>query len=436
LSQQKQPPPAEKQTSLESFIPSLSFPHFVPVSYPRLIPSGSAKPLNFPPLNQIQQEALQAFMALPVPRHSLISAPVGAGKTLLAMKLWDVLGRPNMLIVVPRIVLITNPWLMEMEKLGIDPRSVGQFYSEEKEIRLPITITIYNTLLVRPHIISRFQFVVFDEADVLAGETFSGILDYIQPIPNVVGLTGTIREAYQRSPKLRRLLPPIFERTIREAREQQLLAPAEIIPVEVELLPEERVEYERLSDQFKRYMGLSRQQFDPRERNRLERMAFMVNQKRLILLSNAANKQDEVAKIILAAPDVPTLVFSSSVLNVQNLQRRLAQAGIRSEMITAETPREQRQRIIRSFGTEFKVLLSVGVLARGYNVPEVAREIFMGATSTSLTAIEQRLGRALRRDPNNPNKVARIYAIIAARTIDLEMLNRLREAYSRIRRVG
>jgi superfamily II DNA or RNA helicase len=427
----------ERQTTFEQFIPpAFSLPHFVPVSYPRLFPSGSASTLNFPPLHEIQQEAVKAFLALPTPRHGLISAPVGSGKTILAIKLWDLLGRPNMLIVVPRIVSITNPWLKEIEKLGIDPRSIGQYYSEEKEIRLPITVTIYNTLVIHPEMMSRFQFVVFDEADVLAGDAFSGILDYIQPIPNVVGLTGTIREAYQRSPKLKNRLPPIFERTIREAREQRLLAPAEIIPVEVELLPEERAEYERLSETFRRYMAQSRQQFDPRERNRLERMAFMVNQKRLILLSNAENKQDEVARIILTAPEVPTLVFSSSVLNVQNLQNRLAQAGIKSEAITADTPREERQRIISDFGTKFKVLLSVGVLARGYNVPEVSREIFMGATSTSLTAVEQRLGRALRRDPANPSKVAQIYAVVAARTIDMEMLGRLREAYNRIRRVG
>ena len=96
-------------------------------------------------MNEIQNTAIGNFLASPT-RHASIVAPVGIGKTLIALSIWERLGRPNTLIVVPRIVLIQNPWLKEMERIGIPSETVGQYYSELKAVKHPITVTLYQSL--------------------------------------------------------------------------------------------------------------------------------------------------------------------------------------------------------------------------------------------------------------------------------------------------
>jgi superfamily II DNA or RNA helicase len=130
--------------------------------------------LNFPAMNEIQNMAITSFLDSPT-RHASIVAPVGIGKTLVALSIWDRLGRPNTLIVVPRIVLIQNPWLEEMEKVGIPPKTVGQYYSELKRPRHPITLTLYQSLSANPRLVEDFDLVVFDEEQFLT-EGYAGLL--------------------------------------------------------------------------------------------------------------------------------------------------------------------------------------------------------------------------------------------------------------------
>jgi superfamily II DNA or RNA helicase len=416
-------------------VPEPPFPVVPSQPEPELLKLPPANPnpvsLAFPKLNVIQEESLKALMALKL-KHGAIIAPVGSGKTILAMKAWDLLGQPKMLIAVPRIIMIQNPWLDELTKLGIDEKQVGLYYGETKEVKSPITIALYQTLLRHPDVMKRFDMVVFDEADVLSGQVYARLLPKVAELPYVIGLTGTIIDAYRRSPTLQRHLPRIIERTISDGRRQNLLAPANLVQIPVELTAEERTDYDKLTAAFRNLLMQAHHAKTPRDEFLLKRQAFIVNQARLGLLSNAEAKAPEVLRIIQEDPKRPTLVFSSSVVNAEKLNRELRRLGVPSETITATTKKEDRERIMKTFGTDFHVLFSVGVLARGYNVPEVSREVIVGTSSNQLTQVEQRLGRALRRDPKNPDKVAAIYVLTASHTVDLDMMLNARRALTRL----
>jgi DNA excision repair protein ERCC-3 len=396
------------------------------------------KPYVFPPLRPMQIEAQTAFLRLEK-KHASLILPVGAGKTMLTLKLWDDLGQPNMLIVVPRIVLIQNPWLQELKAIGVDTDTVGQYYSEEKTVRHPITITIYNSLAQNLSLLTQegFQMVIFDEADILQAQSYLPVLEEADKLPIVIGLTGTIREAARRNPRITQIMPIVFERTIAEARQENILAPAEIRPIYVDLLPEEKADYLRFTENYTKAMQQANNfRLPPFDRNNWLKRAFMINTQRLILLSKAHNKFQIVIDLAKQDKYAPTLVFSSSVDNIEALKAALVNNGILAETITAEMhDRKERQRIIENFGVTYNMLLSVGTLERGFNVPESNREIIVGG-GTTLRQTEQRLGRVLRRDPENPFKIALIYVLVANGTIDQELLKRVNEAYNRIRIEG
>lgn len=385
--------------------------------------------LTFPTMNAIQEEALALIMQNPR-RHGAVVNPVGSGKTLLILRAWAELGEPSLLVVVPRIVLIQNPWLQEMDKIGLNDLAVGQYYGEMKSLR-PITVALYQTLLRHPEVLKRFEMVVFDECDVLGGETYGKLLTASAEVPYVFGLTGTIRDAYDRSPRLRNHLPRIIERSIADAREQNLVVGADVENIEVSLTTEERTEYDRLTKAYNNLMWQA-SRTSGSESGLYKKKAFMVGQKRFQLLSLAQEKVAKVLELVGEDPKEPTLVYSSSVHNVLHLKRLLVDRGVPCEALTMASTPWERKRAIEGFGKRFFVLLSVGVLARGYNVPEVTKEILIGTTSNSLTAIEQRLGRALRIDPKNPDKQATIYVVAAMSTIDYMMVSRAREALTRL----
>jgi len=392
--------------------------------------SPSEYALNFPALNEIQSTAVGNFLASPT-RHASIVAPVGIGKTLVALSIWDRLGRPNTLIVVPRIVLIQNPWLKEMERIGIRPETVGQYYSEMKRPRRPLTLTLYQSLSANPGLIQDFDLVVFDEEQFLT-QGYADLLGRTAATRCVLGMTGTLAEAARKNPELTRALPVVFESSIAQARGRNMLAQAEIIPVCVDLPRDERLEYLRL---MAAYNSARRMAFRARGRYG-QKAAHIVKQRINQLLSNTTPKLEKTLEIIEGDPSAPTLVFSLSIQSIETLRARLEERGIRARMITHElTDRAKRQEIVDGFGRDYSVLLSVGTLEVGFNVPNATREIIMANTG-SLTRTEQRLGRVLRRDPRNPNKVAKVYVEVANGTTDAATLRRVNQAYTRLKEKG
>jgi superfamily II DNA or RNA helicase len=390
------------------------------------IGSPSEYTLQFPAMNEIQDVAVGNFLMFPS-RHASIVAPVGTGKTLIALFVWDRLGRPNTLIVVPLIVLIQNPWLKEMRGIGISSDSVGQYYSEVKKPKHPITITLYQTLSANPQIIKDFDLVIFDEEQYLT-MGHENLLDEVTTTRYVLGLTGTLAEAARKNPKLTQNLPIVFESTIAQARERDMLARAEIIPVYVDLSQKEMFEYRRLKNA---YDSVRKQAYGTRGRYQ-QTTAHIMKQKLNQLLSDAAPKIAKTLEIIERDPNAPTLVFSLSIKSIEVLRTKLEEKGIRAKTITHELhDRIERQVIVNGFGKDYNVLLSVATLEVGFNVPHASREI-MVANAGSSAKTEQRLGRVLRKDPRNPDKVAKVYVIIANGTTDADTLRRVNQAYTRI----
>jgi superfamily II DNA or RNA helicase len=391
--------------------------------------------LNFPELRDMQKEALHAIIGAfnTGKKHCSVEVPVGVGKTLLSMALYDNLQRPDMLVVVPRIVLISNPWMKELEGIGFPTGVVGVYYGGEHEIRHPITIVVLHTLLRRPELIEEFKagLCIIDEVQFLGSFKYGKILDSLKKVKYVVGVTGTISQAMRHNKQLAEELPVVFKRTIRDAREANALCSAVITPVYVSMTFDEKAEYDRLTRQYQGIMMGAHRAMGAERAKRMQQSQIF-NRKRLTLLSNVESKFEATMRILRQDPTRPSLVFSEHLEALARLTEMMDGEGIASKTISYKiTNKKERQQIIDGLGKKFFVLNSVGTLNVGFNVPQVSRAIIMAST-TNKTQTEQRLGRVLRVDPNNPNKVAHVYIVIASGTQDERTLTNVKEAYNQL----
>ena len=321
-------------------------------------------------------------------------APVGIGKTLIALSIWDRLARPNTLIVVPRIVLIQNPWLKEMEKVGIPSDTVGQYYSELKRPRHPITLTLYQSLSTNPKLIEDFDLVVFDEEQFLT-EGYAGLLGKTTATRYVLGMTGTLAEAARKNPQLTQALPVVFESSIAQARDRHMLAQAEIVPVYVDLPREEKLEYLEDDGRVQQRPQDGVQGAGP---PRPDRGAHSEAEDQPAALEHGAQVGEDPGdnRERPLRPDPRLLALHPEHRGPRG---QAGGEGIHSRMLTHElTDRAKRQEIVDGFGRDYNVLMSVGTLEVGFNVPNATREIIMANTG-SLTRMEQRLGQGPPRDP-------------------------------------
>ena len=97
------------------------------------------------------------------------------------------------------------------------------------------------------------------------------------------------------------------------------------------------------------------------------------------------------------------LAFCAGVRHATNVRDAIRAAGFTCETVTGETPKADRDRIIRQFRDgHIRCLTSVGVLGTGFNVPHVDMIALLRPTQSAGLYVQQ-VGRALRRAPGKEN---------------------------------
>jgi superfamily II DNA or RNA helicase len=95
-----------------------------------------------------------------------------------------------------------------------------------------------------------------------------------------------------------------------------------------------------------------------------------------------------------------TLVFNVNIEHAQNMTEAFRQAGVVSECITSNTPKHERENILRAFSQGlFPVLNNCGILTTGYDEPTIEC-IVMNRKTLSLPLWLQCCGRGSRIAPN------------------------------------
>jgi superfamily II DNA or RNA helicase len=117
-------------------------------------------------------------------------------------------------------------------------------------------------------------------------------------------------------------------------------------------------------------------------------------------LAAAVNTVDRNARIVAAykqhTPGLKALVFTASVEHARDVAEEFVANGVRAEWASGETPKDEREKIVRDFrGNDCDVLVNCGLYLEGFDVPSV--QVILNARPTkSTTLYTQITGRALR----------------------------------------
>lgn len=95
-------------------------------------------------------------------------------------------------------------------------------------------------------------------------------------------------------------------------------------------------------------------------------------------------------------PRKGVLVFTRFIREADELVGKLISKGIKSAIVTGETPKKERERIIRGFKNgDIKVVANVGTLTTGFDYPELDT-IILARPTKSLALYYQMIGRSIR----------------------------------------
>ena len=125
-------------------------------------------------------------------------------------------------------------------------------------------------------------------------------------------------------------------------------------------------------------------------------------------LAAAVNTTDRNARIVAAykqhTPGMQALVFTASVEHARDIAEEFIANDVKAEWASGETPRDERERIVRDFRSgELNVLVNCGLYLEGFDVPSV--QVILNARPTkSTTLYTQITGRALRPVERSPTR--------------------------------
>ncbi len=117
-------------------------------------------------------------------------------------------------------------------------------------------------------------------------------------------------------------------------------------------------------------------------------------------LAAAVNTVDRNARIVASykqhTPGMKALVFTASVEHARDVSEEFVAHGVKAEWASGETPKAERERIVRDFRSgRTHVLVNCGLYLEGFDVPSV--QVILNARPTkSTTLYTQITGRALR----------------------------------------
>ena len=338
-------------------------------------------------------------------RPFLLVLATGAGKSIIIADIADQIGRPVLVLQPSKELLEQN--LAKMESYGINV-TVYSASMKRKETHGRVVMATIGSVYRHPELFKDFDYFIIDEADVVDPDAKKGMyhrfISAVKP-KNVVGLTAT----------------PYRMHTVYERVDFQLYA-AKTLKIITDI---GRPSFWSGGIAFKI------ETHELIERGYLSPVKYHVDSEKLYgLVVNKGGTEfteesvaewgvNKVAKIVQYIKWVDgkcqrNLVFCTSVLQAQKLEAALWAEGIRTAIVTADTPAGEREQLVAEFRAgKIKHMLNCSVFLAGFDVPELDCIIFAKPTM-SPRIWYQAVGRGLRLDPARPDKKLRVFDLAGA----------------------
>ena len=352
-------------------------------------------------LRDYQQQASDAainFFKSKRERNGILVLPTGAGKSLVIADIAHRLDG-NVLVFQPSKEILEQNF-DKLRSYGVEDCSIYSASFNSKEIS---RITFATIGSVKSHMedFNHFRYIIVDECHGVnpQGGMYKDFFDCAKR--KILGLTATpyrltsaqicLDENGRYDPTcepqnkcilkfLTRTRPRVFHDVIYQVEIQTLLQRGYLSKLnyyDMTILPQERLKRNTTGMDF--------------------------DEKSLFDEFQRVNLQDHLVNIVMrlqhpksGIPRKGILVFTKFLEESENLCRSIDDC----EMLSGETPKKERERIIKDFKSgKIKVLTNVGVLTTGFDYPELDT-VVMARPTMSLAMYYQILGRAIRPHPS------------------------------------
>ena len=362
--------------------------------------------LKHPPLRDYQKEAIEAWL---VDKWGTVVLPTGAGKTLVGLKITEMLNVPT-LIITPTLELVSQWERNVKEGFGYEP---GVYTGEVKNIK-GITITTYaSAYLSADYLGNKFLLAVFDEVHHLPSPSYSQIGELLLA-PYRLGLTAT----FEREDGLHEYASEIAGGVVYRADLKELsgkhLAPFEIKRIYVDLDHDEREEYQKHWKKYTSYLkkanikgeNLLEQLIRLSGRSKEAREALLARMYARRIAFGSRAKYRVLSELLMKHRGEKIIIFTEQNEQVYEISKRFL-----VPFITHETKKREREYVLDSFrnGT-YTVIATSKVLNEGVDVPDASVGIILGGSGSKREYV-QRLGRILRK--SSKDKRAVLYEVIS-----------------------
>lgn len=359
-----------------------------------------------PTLREYQQDCVVAILAdwaSGIQRPAVL-LPTGTGKTVAFAALCSLCRRrgDRPLILVNRDELVEQA----VAKLrAADPMlAVGVIRGSDNDLRADVTVASVQTLsrVARLHKIdmNRFNVIICDEAHYAAADSWRRVLEYFGGFKpdsgcRVVGFTATMVRTDKRG--LGEIWDRVcFEKDIRWAINRGFLVPPQAKTVIIPALAMDKIK-------------TSHGDFSDGDLGRA-----MAQAKAGPLVAAAYRehcmRDGELRRGI---------VFTPTIALAQSFLRDFRAVGIPTELVIGSTPRAERQAAYRRTDTgENRVLMSVGVLTTGFDLPAVEVAVIARPTKSPGLYV-QMVGRVLRPNEATGKTDAMILDVVGASRLGL-----------------
>lgn len=341
-----------------------------------IVAEPTLRPKQIEVFKELRRQLEQGHMA------GYIKLPTGTGKTVLFTEFVEA-ANINTLIIVPSVDLIaqTNAQLSEFAS-GLD---VGAYYGGQKTTGKKVTITTYDSLnKLNP---ADYGLVIADEAHRSLSNLRKDVMGRFDHALRI-GFTAT-PEFHEEKKVSDILSEKFYDMSIRDAVEHDLLAPFKVHAVPTDL-------------DISKVKTTETGGYDPKELKKvLEKAAYM----------KARHVQ---AKSILDRfpPGTGSIASCNSLHEANEFVKYMKSEGQKAAIIHGGLKKEERERIVKQYKAgEIDVLAGDQLIIEGLDLPRASVLLNFRPTLSRVVA-EQRGGRVLRKDKNNPDKIAHIFEFL------------------------
>ena len=320
-----------------------------------------------------------------------IVLPCGAGKTIVGMKIMDML-KTSTLIITTNISAV-HQWIDELvDKTDLTADDIAEYTGENKDIK-PVTIATYQVLTWRPDKEGPFPhfslfhkrpwgLIIYDEVHMLPAPVFRVVAE-LQAVRRV-GLTATlVREDGCEGYVFSLVGPKRYDVPWKELERDNWIATAECVEVRIDLPAAQEINY-----------------------------AVATSREKHKIASQNSDKLTVVSQLVQKYKDDKILIIGQ-YLEQLNQIAQLLQVPI----ITGKTPTAERDRIYGEFRRGNIGVLVVSKVANfAIDLPDASLAIQVSGTFGSRQEEAQRLGRILR----PKERTSRFFTLITRNTVEEE----------------